>query len=73
MGCGSHAALLPFFLCRFLTLVDVMYEHNIRLFCSAAGSPFELFEHIVSHQGQQQQQQQPAPKSTSEVLSHVPS
>jgi len=35
-------------LCRFLTLVDVLYEHNIRLFCSSEGLPFELFQHIVT-------------------------
>ena len=34
--------------CRFLTLVDVLYEHNIRLFCSSEGLPFELFQHIVT-------------------------
>jgi predicted ATPase len=33
---------------RFLTLVDVLYEHNIRLFCSAEALPFELFEHIIT-------------------------
>lgn len=33
---------------RFLTLVDVLYEHNIRLFCSAEDLPFELFEHIIT-------------------------
>ena len=34
--------------CRFLTLVDVLYEHNIRLFCSSEGLPFELFQHVVT-------------------------
>ena len=34
--------------CRFLTLVDVLYEHNIRLFCSSEGLPFELFAHIMT-------------------------
>ena len=34
--------------CRFLTLVDVLYEHNIRLFCSSEGLPFELFQHIMT-------------------------
>lgn len=33
---------------RFLTLVDVLYEHHIRLFCSAEALPFELFEHIMT-------------------------
>ncbi|CAL5221501.1 g3705 [Coccomyxa viridis] len=33
---------------RFLTLVDVLYEHNIRLFCSSEGLPFELFQHIMT-------------------------
>jgi hypothetical protein len=34
--------------CRFLTLVDVLYEHHIRLFCSSEGLPFELFLHILT-------------------------
>ena len=25
-----------------------MYEHNIRLFCSSEGLPFELFQHILT-------------------------
>ncbi|KAK9846666.1 hypothetical protein WJX84_005294 [Apatococcus fuscideae] len=35
---------------RFLTLVDVLYEHRIRLFCSAEGGPFDLFSNIMTHQ-----------------------
>lgn len=33
---------------RFLTLVDVLYEHRIRLFCSSAGGPFDLFSNIMT-------------------------
>jgi protein AFG1 len=33
---------------RFVTLVDVMYEHRVRLVCSAEALPFELFKHIVT-------------------------
>ncbi|KAK9837545.1 hypothetical protein WJX84_004210 [Apatococcus fuscideae] len=35
---------------RFLTLVDVLYEHRIRLFCSSAGGPFDLFNNIMTVQ-----------------------
>ncbi|KAK9705758.1 hypothetical protein RND81_07G079600 [Saponaria officinalis] len=33
---------------RFVTLIDVMYENKGRLLCTAEGSPFELFERIVT-------------------------
>ncbi|KAL9688784.1 hypothetical protein QQ045_033208 [Rhodiola kirilowii] len=33
---------------RFVTLVDVMYENKARLLCSAEGTPFELFEKIMT-------------------------
>ncbi|XP_074282590.1 uncharacterized protein LOC141607119 isoform X2 [Silene latifolia] len=33
---------------RFVTLIDVMYENKARLLCTAEGSPFELFERIVT-------------------------
>ncbi|KAF9603698.1 hypothetical protein IFM89_037461 [Coptis chinensis] len=33
---------------RFVTLVDVMYENKGRLLCSASGTPFQLFERVVS-------------------------
>ncbi|GJP71628.1 hypothetical protein CLOP_g2444, partial [Closterium sp. NIES-67] len=33
---------------RFVTLIDVMYEHKTRLVCSAEGTPFELFERVVT-------------------------
>ncbi|PWA95020.1 AFG1-like ATPase family protein [Artemisia annua] len=33
---------------RFVTLVDVMYENKTRLMCTAEGTPFELFERIVT-------------------------
>ncbi|KAK9697476.1 hypothetical protein RND81_08G040100 [Saponaria officinalis] len=33
---------------RFVTLIDVMYENKARLLCTAEGSPYELFERIVT-------------------------
>ncbi|XP_021854159.1 uncharacterized protein [Spinacia oleracea] len=33
---------------RFVTLIDVMYENKGRLLCTAEGSPYELFERIVT-------------------------
>nr|GEW86959.1 AFG1-like ATPase [Tanacetum cinerariifolium] len=33
---------------RFVTLVDVMYENKARLLCTAEGTPFDLFERIVT-------------------------
>ena len=33
---------------RFVTLVDVLYENRIRLFCSAAGLPADLFNNVMS-------------------------
>ncbi|KAJ4833114.1 hypothetical protein Tsubulata_006216 [Turnera subulata] len=33
---------------RFVTLVDVMYEHRARLLCTAEGSPLDLFEKVVT-------------------------
>lgn len=33
---------------RFVTLVDVMYENKARLLCTAEGTPFELFEKIIT-------------------------
>ncbi|CAN1223538.1 AFG1-like ATPase [Linum grandiflorum] len=33
---------------RFVTLIDVMYENRARLLCTAEGTPFELFEKIVT-------------------------
>lgn len=31
-----------------MTLVDVLYENRIRLFCSAEGDPMQLFQHVVT-------------------------
>ncbi|KAH9605091.1 hypothetical protein KSS87_004709 [Heliosperma pusillum] len=33
---------------RFVTLIDVMYENKGRLLCTAEGSPYELFERIIT-------------------------
>ncbi|KAI3426118.1 hypothetical protein D9Q98_008497 [Chlorella vulgaris] len=35
---------------RFVTLVDVLYEHRVRFLCSAEAMPFELFENIRTQQ-----------------------
>ncbi len=35
---------------RFLTLVDVLYEHHIRLVCSAQDDPIDLFQHILTRE-----------------------
>lgn len=35
---------------RFVTLIDVLYEHRIRVFCSAAGEPMDLFANIMTLQ-----------------------
>lgn len=34
---------------RFVTLVDVLYEHRVRFLCSAQALPFELFENIQTN------------------------
>ncbi|CAA2965122.1 AFG1-like ATPase isoform X1 [Olea europaea subsp. europaea] len=46
---------------RFVTLVDVMYENKARLLCTAEGTPFELFERIVTVSDAQQM----APRTSS--------
>lgn len=35
---------------RFVTLVDVLYENRIRLFCSALALPRQLFANVYSQQ-----------------------
>lgn len=37
-------------LCRFVTLIDVLYEKHIRVFCSADGEPSDLFANIMTMQ-----------------------
>ncbi len=37
-------------MCRFVTLIDVLYEHRIRVFCSAEGEPMDLFVNIMTLQ-----------------------
>ncbi|KAL1553837.1 peroxisome-assembly ATPase [Salvia divinorum] len=46
---------------RFVTLVDVMYEKRARLLCTAEGTPFQLFERIVTIADAQQM----APRTSS--------
>ncbi|EFN56104.1 hypothetical protein CHLNCDRAFT_22338, partial [Chlorella variabilis] len=48
---------------RFVTLVDVLYEHRVRFLCSAEAMPFELFENVKT-----QQEARAAPPSPSEVV-----
>lgn len=35
---------------RFLTLVDVLYDHRVRLVCSAEVDPLDLFAHILTQE-----------------------
>ena len=35
---------------RFVTLVDVLYENRVRIFCSAAGEPQDLFSLVCTQQ-----------------------
>lgn len=35
---------------RFVTLVDVLYEHRVRLLVAADAMPFELFEDVLTQQ-----------------------
>ncbi len=37
-------------MCRFVTLIDVLYEHRIRVFCSADGEPMDLFVNVMTLQ-----------------------
>ena len=47
---GQDVQLQVLALCRFVTLIDVLYEHRIRLFCSAEGDPYVLFQNILTQQ-----------------------
>jgi predicted ATPase len=35
---------------RFVTLIDVLYEHRVRVLCSAEAMPLQLFENIKTNQ-----------------------
>lgn len=37
-------------MCRFVTLIDVLYEHRIRVFCSADAEVMDLFVNIMTLQ-----------------------
>ncbi len=49
---GRCGPVIPYHvvLCRFVTLIDVLYEHRIRVFCSADGEPMDLFVNIMTLQ-----------------------
>ncbi|KAJ7554939.1 hypothetical protein O6H91_05G016100 [Diphasiastrum complanatum] len=42
---GSHNRVSAY---RFVTLIDIMYEHKARFVCSAEAAPIDLFEHVVT-------------------------
>ena len=35
---------------RFVTLIDVLYEHKVRLLCTAEAMPTQLFANIVTNE-----------------------
>ena len=53
LGLNLRLQVLAF--CRFVTLIDVLYEHRIRLFCSAEGDPYALFQNILTQQDANEQ------------------
>ncbi|KAG9133745.1 hypothetical protein Leryth_018439 [Lithospermum erythrorhizon] len=49
---------------RFVTLIDIMYEHRARMMCTAEATPYELFERIVTIAGARNMAQRTSSRST---------
>lgn len=59
------------FACRFVTLIDVLYEKHIRLFCSAEAEPMDLFANIMTMQDARSQKSKMVGASCLLLLLHA--